>query len=313
MIERASDRWVSIALSVLLHGTLLVAVVYGFWIYRQSRPPIPTPTLAIQATVVDSRSLSGAAKTPTPQPPPPAPPVEAPPPEPVEPTGPPEPSPEELAQREQAQKEQAEKERVQQEQAQKERAEKEAAEQQRQVEAQKQQEEAQRQAEEKRQREAQEKAEAERKAEAQRKAEEAKKKAEEQRLAEQKRAEAAQREADQKEQAESEAELKNSLAAEERANQLRSNGAVQSWQAQISARIHRAWLQPPSARSGLECLLLVTQAPGGAVLSAKLESCNGDQAVRESLVAAAYRASPLPPPPDPSLFDPKVEVLFRLD
>ena len=45
MIERASDRWVSIILSVLLHGTLVAALAYGFWTYRQSRPP--TPTLAI--------------------------------------------------------------------------------------------------------------------------------------------------------------------------------------------------------------------------------------------------------------------------
>ena len=87
MIERASDRWVSIVLSVLLHGTLVAALVYGFWTYRQSRPP--TPTLAIEATVVDSRTLNGAARTP-PEPAPKAPP---PAPEPVEPTGPPEPTP----------------------------------------------------------------------------------------------------------------------------------------------------------------------------------------------------------------------------
>jgi len=30
MVERASDRWVSIVLSVLLHGTLVAALVYGF-------------------------------------------------------------------------------------------------------------------------------------------------------------------------------------------------------------------------------------------------------------------------------------------
>jgi membrane protein involved in colicin uptake len=30
MIERASDRWVSIILSVLLHGTLVAALAYGF-------------------------------------------------------------------------------------------------------------------------------------------------------------------------------------------------------------------------------------------------------------------------------------------
>jgi colicin import membrane protein len=298
MLERTSDRWVSIALSVLLHGSLVAALVYGFWNYHKSQPP--TPTLAIEATVVDAKSVRGAATNTPPAPQPPAPeptPPAAPPaPDPVEPTGPPEPTPEELAQREQAQKQQADKEQA------------EALDKQRRLDEQKQQEEAQRQAEEKqrqaalqKQREAQEKAEADRKA------------AEAKRVAEQKRAEEAQREADAKARAQSEAELRNSLAAEEHANQLRSSGALTSWTSQISARIHRAWLQPPSATPGLLCLLLVTQTPGGVVLSAKLESCNGDQAVRESLVAAAYRASPLPPPPDPSMFEREVEVTFRLD
>jgi colicin import membrane protein len=300
MLERASDRWVSIVLSVLLHGTLVVALVYGFWTYRQSRPP--TPTLAIEATVVDSRTLSGAAKTP-PEPEPKVPPA----PEPVEPTGPPEPTPEELALREQALKEQAQKEQAQKEQAQKEQAEKEqaerdAVEQQRKLEGQKQQEDAQRQAEEHRQ--------AQEKADAERKAAEAKKRAEEQRVAEQKRAEAT---ADAKNRAESEAELRNDLAAEEHANQLRSSGALTSWMSQIQGRIQRAWLRPPSARAGIQCVLHITQAPGGAVVSARIESCNGDQAVRESIEAAAYRASPLPPPPDPSLFERDLEVTFKPD
>ncbi|HEV7448713.1 MAG TPA: cell envelope integrity protein TolA [Steroidobacteraceae bacterium] len=316
MIERASDRWVSIVLSVLLHGTLVAALVYGFWTYRQSRPP--TPTLAIEATVVDSRSVNGAALKTPPAPEPPAPePTPAPPqPEPVEPTGPPQPTPEELAQREEALKEQAQKEQTQKAQTEKERADKEqaerqAADKQHQVEEQKQQEEAQRQAEEKRQA-LQKQREAQEKADAERKALEIKRRAEEQRVAEQKAA-AAQREAEDKSRAESEAELRTSLAAEEHANQLRSSGALVSWLSQITARIQHAWLRPPSARSGIQCVLHITQAPGGAVLSARIESCNGDQAVRESIEAAAYRASPLPPPPDPSMFERDLEVTFRPD
>ena len=315
MLERTSDRWVSIALSVVLHGTLVAALAYGFWTYHKSQPP--TPTLAIEGTVVDSRSVNAALKTPpapAPEPPPPAP--EPKPPEPVEPTGPPEPTPEELAQREQAAKEQAEKEQAAKdlaikeqaqkeqaarEQAQKEQEAREAQEKQNQINEQKRQQEVQRQAEEKRKREAAEKAEAERKA------------AEAKRLAEQKKAEEAQRLADEKARQESEADLRNSLAAEEHANQLRNSGALASWVGQIAARMQRAWLRPPSARQGIQCVLHITQAPGGQVLSAKVESCNGDQAVRESIEAAAYRASPLPPPPDPSLFERDLEVTFRPD
>jgi len=303
MPERASDRWVSIMLSVLLHGTLIAALVYGFWTYHKSRPP--TPTLAIEATAVDPRTLNAATRQAIAQPKPqPAPaPVPQPPPEPQEPTGPPQPTQEELAQREAA-KEQAAKE-----QAAKEEAEREAVDKQRQAEAQKQQQEADRQAQEKRQLE--QKREQERQAEAQRKAKE--QKATEEKLAQQKRAEAQQRQADEKARAEREAELKSSLAAEEHAMAARSSGALASWEAQITARIQRAWLRPPSARPGIECVLYVTQVPGGAVVNVKIGTCNGDEAVRESIEAAAYRASPLPPPPDPSLFERNLEITFKPD
>src|SRR5437016_14526044 len=105
-MQRASDRWVSIALSVLLHGALLAALVYGWLMFR--RPP-PKPTLAIEATVVDARSLRGAVRPP-PEPRPPAAPEPSPPPPPTppqEPLGPPPPTPKELARREE-QRQQAE-------------------------------------------------------------------------------------------------------------------------------------------------------------------------------------------------------------
>ena len=91
---------------------------------------------------------------------------------------------------------------------------------------------------------------------------------------------------------------------------LRSSGALASWQAQITARIQRAWIRPPSARPGLDCTIEVTQVPGGQVTNVQLGTCNGDQAVRESIEAAVYRASPLPPPPDPSLFERDLRVRF---
>src|SRR2546429_10011206 len=97
-MQRASDRWVSIALSVLLHGALLAALVYGWMMFR--RPP-PKPTLAIEATVVDARSLRGAVRPP-PEPRPPAAPEPSPPPPPTppqSPLGPPPPPPQELARR----------------------------------------------------------------------------------------------------------------------------------------------------------------------------------------------------------------------
>jgi colicin import membrane protein len=308
---RASDRWASIVLSVLLHGALVLAVGYGWWSYKRDRP---APTLAIDATVVDAKAVPGLGNPPPePQPPPPAP-AEPPPqtqPQ-VEPDGPPPPTPEELAQREQEQKQQAEEQAKakQQEEDQK------RLEQERQQEAALAEEKAaaEKAAEEKRaadqriaeeqQKQAQEKAEAERKA---REVADARKRADEKRLEEQRR------QAEEQANAQREAELKQSLDQEIRAEAARSSGALASWQSQITARIQRAWLKPPSARPGIECVLNVTQVPGGEVTNVRIGTCNGDQAVRESIEAAVYRASPLPPPPDPALFERNLVITFRPD
>ncbi|HET7756291.1 MAG TPA: cell envelope integrity protein TolA [Steroidobacteraceae bacterium] len=275
MAQRASDQWISITLSVLLHGALLAALVYGWWLFRQPRHP--APALAIQATVVSARTL---------RPPEPAPP---PAPVPAQPVGPPPPTPEELAQREQQQR-QAEQQKAAAEQAEQEKAAAEKAE----------REAAQRAAAEKA---AAEKAAAE-KAAAQKAA--AEKAAAARAAAERQRQEALA-------QSEREADLKRSLAAEEAADATRNSAALANWQAMIAARITRAWLRPPTARAGIDCILYVTQVPGGDVTQVRIGACNGDQAVRESIEAAVYRASPLPPPPDPSLFDRNLTIRFKPD
>jgi colicin import membrane protein len=264
-MHRPSDRWVAIALAVLLHVALLAALTYGWWKYRQ--PTHQAPTLAIEATVVDARTAAGLTR-PAPAPAPqPAPPV----PQPQEPVGPPPPTPEELARREQAQRQAVEQAAAQKAQAEKQRLEEQQA----------------------AERAAQEKAAAARQAEEKRKAE-------------------AQRQAEAADKAEREADLKRSLAAE-RVNAAATSSALASWRSQITAKITRAWLRPPTARTGLECNLYVTQVPGGEVTQVKVGECNGDQAVRESIEAAVYRASPLPPPPDPTLFDRDLKITFKPD
>ncbi len=310
-VDRASDRWASIVLSVALHGAIVAAIVYSWYTYKHDRP---APTLAIEASVVDAKTVPGLGKLP-PQPEPAPPPPVAPPPEPpppdtqpqVEPEGPPQPTPEELAKREQEQKEQAEKE----EQAKQQEVDRKRAEQEKQQEAALAEEKAaeDKRAEEKRladeqAKKAQEKADAERKA---REAADAKKKADEKRLADEKQ------KADQQAAADREADLRRSLDQELRQDAARSSGALASWQSQITARIQRAWLRPASARSGIECVLNVTQVPGGEVTNVRIGTCNGDQAVRESIEAAVYRASPLPPPPDPALFERSLVITFRPD
>jgi colicin import membrane protein len=273
-MQRESDRWVSIALSVLLHGALLAALVYGWLMFRQ--PPRPAPTLAIEATVVDARAVRGALRPP-PQPAPPA--APAPTEQPQEPVGPPQPTPEERARREQ-QRQQAEAAAAEERRA----AEQKAAEQQ---------------------------AAQAKQAEEQRKAAEEQRKAEERAAAQKRAAEERQKQADAQESSERQADLQRSLAAEERAKVARSGAALASWESQIAAKITRAWLRPPTARPGIQCVLNVTQVPGGEVTQVSIGECNGDQAVRESIEAAVYRASPLPPPPDPALFDRNLKINFK--
>ena len=275
-----------IGLSVLLHGALVGVLVYGYFQFR--RPPPPVSALAIDATVVPQSTLDAAQRRATP-PPQPAPPAPAPPA--VEQPPPPDPAAQQAAAQAEAAHEAA---AAQAEAAQQKAAAKRAADQlaarQRAADA------------------------AEREA-AQEKAAQAKAKADEQQaqrkvaaLAQEKARTAAAAKA---QAAASQADLQRSIDAEERLDAARASGAMSTWAAQIQARIQRAWIRPPSARAGLDCTLYVTQVPGGEVTNVRLGSCNGDDAVKQSIQDAAFRASPLPPPADPSLFERNLEVTFR--
>jgi colicin import membrane protein len=114
-------------------------------------------------------------------------------------------------------------------------------------------------------------------------------------------------------QSEREADLQRRLAAEEEAEAaaLARSGVMDEYRALLVQTVERNWIRPPSARAGLECTLYVTQAPGGTVVDVKLGACNGDQAVRESIANAVFRASPLPAPRDPRAFERRLEIVFK--
>jgi colicin import membrane protein len=284
--------WRAIALSVLVHALIVLAAVMGWFVYKHDPPP---PTLAIEATVVDERQLKGvnalpeAAPEPPPQPeavpePEPQPEPEPEPPPPEE-QGPPKPDPAEVEKREEEERLAAEKlEREKQELIERQEAEKKEAEKQAAAKA------------------AAEKAAAEKAAADKRAAE--KRKADE--------AAAARKAAEERARLAREAELRRSMEAEERGNALRSSDEASRWHAAIVARIQRAWIKPPSAQPGISCTVSVTQVPGGEVTSVRVEACaGGDTAFRESVEAAVYRASPLPPPPDPRLFERNLLLTFE--
>jgi colicin import membrane protein len=119
--------------------------------------------------------------------------------------------------------------------------------------------------------------------------------------------------ADLKAKAEREAELRRQLADEEHVSAVEASPARAQYIARLSSRIQNAWIKPPSARAGLDCIVNITQLPGGEVANAKVSQCNGDAAARQSIENAVYRASPLPAPPDPALFQRNLVIHFHPD
>jgi colicin import membrane protein len=285
-------RWRAIALSILLHGGIVVAAVYG-WFTWKHRPPEPT-TMAIQATVVDERALEDlAAPRSAPEPAPPEPEPE---PQPVEEQGPPKPDAAELEPKKQEEERLAQEKLEQQKLEEQKKAEEEKKAEQERLDAERKEAEKQAAAKAAAEKAAAEKAAAEKKAAEKKKAEDAA---------------AAKKAAEEKARQAREAELRRSLQAEERANQLRNSDAAARWHASIVAKIQRAWIRPPSAQPGVTCIVSVSQVPGGEVTAVQVDSCSiNDPALRQSVENAVYGASPLPAPPDPALFERNLELTF---
>ena len=56
------------------------------------------------------------------------------------------------------------------------------------------------------------------------------------------------------------------------------------------------WIRPPSSRRGLVCTVEVILLPGGEVQDVRLVRSSGDRAYDRSVIAAIFKASPLPVP-----------------
>ena len=164
--------------------------------------------------------------------------------------------------------------------------------------------------EELKKREAEEKARRERE-EAERKQREEEEKERQRQEAEQKRQEDIRRQREENER------LRRELEAEQRAEEIEAeqermaqnnSPAMAVYQAMIRQKIFRNWSIPASMGDDVECVARVRQARGGDVISVTIGACNGDDAVRRSIEAAIYRASPLPEPPEPNLFRADLEL-----
>lgn len=292
MLQFLRQYWVYLLGAVLLH--VLFAGIFGLTLVRMSRNA-PTPQLAIQAVVVDESMLASVRPPPQPEP---------------------QPEPDRELERERLEAQRREQELAEQRRQEEENLRRETeqrAERERQAEQRQREEAEQRRLLEERQlrerQEAQRKREAE--AEKQRQAEAERKRAEEIKRKQEEEAEKRRAAAEAKAQAAREAELRRQLAAEEDLMQARSSSAMAQYVARIRQHVERRWIRPPSAGQDLECVVRVVQAPGGAVLSAEVTSCNGDSAVRQSIENAVMRSSPLPPPSDPRLFERTLELVFK--
>ncbi|OGO96402.1 MAG: hypothetical protein A3F41_03090 [Coxiella sp. RIFCSPHIGHO2_12_FULL_44_14] len=101
--------------------------------------------------------------------------------------------------------------------------------------------------------------------------------------------------------------LTQQMAEEQRTLSAAHNQALQGlldqYKAQIIQAIQRQWIVPPNSDRQSSCLLLVRVGPGGVVLDAAVVRSSGDPVLDRSAQTAVFKASPLPVPKDPAIFD----------
>ena len=78
-----------------------------------------------------------------------------------------------------------------------------------------------------------------------------------------------------------------------------------------SKKVGRNWLRPASSTNDMTCEVIVTQTLLGDVISVNLGTCADDVVFQRSIERAVRKASPLPPPPDPDVFDREIHFTFR--
>lgn len=83
--------------------------------------------------------------------------------------------------------------------------------------------------------------------------------------------------------------------------------------ARIAGSIKTHIVLPPGIKGNPEAVFMVTQLPTGDVLEGgvKVQKSSGNKALDEAIVRAILKASPLPKPDDPSLFDRELRIPYR--
>lgn len=119
------------------------------------------------------------------------------------------------------------------------------------------------------------------------------------------------KQAEDKRRKEAESALQEQVADEEkRRADARAQGEVERYKALIRQKVSRSWNRPANAAKGLQCTVRVRLVAGGEVLAASVVRSSGDPVFDRSVENAVHKATPLPVPQDPKLFDYFREIEF---
>jgi len=154
-----------------------------------------------------------------------------------------------------------------------------------------------------------------------------KEKAEKEKAMKERRALEAKKEADKKRDAEVKAAQKlqqeKEAAAKAAREQADAQRRIAEQQASAQARLRNEYIErirsrikgfillPPNLQGNPEVEIDVIQIPGGEVLSVKLRRSSGVSAYDNAVERAILKASPLPSPPKPELFERELNLKFR--
>ena len=120
--------------------------------------------------------------------------------------------------------------------------------------------------------------------------------------------------------AEEKAEFQRALLEEERREEAAKKQAEYAAKLQtlrqkyimlIAQKVENNWLRPVSNMEGQSCDVVVTQTMMGDVIDVRLQSCTNDNAFQRSVERAVRKASPLPLPPNPDVFDREIYFTFK--
>lgn len=107
---------------------------------------------------------------------------------------------------------------------------------------------------------------------------------------------------------EAEEKERKAAAAEASAGQ-----AMAKFERLIEQRVTRNWIRPTGTAGNLNCLVRVRLAAGGEVLAVRVIRSSGNPLFDRSVENAVYKASPLPVPDDPELYQYIREINLNFD